>query len=131
MAEPRVLTTLDLNRALLARQLLLERARVPLVRAVERIGGLQSQYAPSPYVSLWTRLEGFRREQLTRALEQRRVVQGTLMRVTIHIVSAADYWPMTEGIREHRRRQWLTSRRQFDNRQMAALAKKASDQLKD
>src|SRR4051794_24203016 len=129
MTTPRTLTTLELNRALLARQLLLERASVPLVRAVERIGGLQSQYAPSPYIALWSRLEGFEREQLTRALERRQLVQGTLMRVTIHIVSAADYWPMTEGVRRHRRRQWLAARRQFDARQMSALARKAARDL--
>ncbi len=90
MAE-RVLSTRELNRALLARQLLLERSRLPLSRALEQVAGLQSQYAPSAYVALWTRLRDFRREALTRALEQRRAVQATLMRVTIHIVSAPDY----------------------------------------
>ncbi|HEV8248627.1 MAG TPA: crosslink repair DNA glycosylase YcaQ family protein, partial [Gaiellaceae bacterium] len=82
MAE-RVLTERALNRALLVRQLLLERARLPIPRALERIGGIQNQYAPSGYVGLWTRLERFEREALTRALERRTVVQGTLMRETI------------------------------------------------
>ena len=68
----RVLTTRELNRALLARQLLLERSRMPLVRAVERVGGLQTQYAPSAYIGLWTRLERFDLDQLTRALDQAR-----------------------------------------------------------
>ena len=57
------------------------------------MGYVQSQYAPSSYIGLWTRLAGFERAQLTRALERRTVVQGTLMRGTIHIVSARDYWP--------------------------------------
>jgi hypothetical protein len=96
------LTQRQRNRAVLARQLLLERSRLPLVRAVERIGGIQAQYAPSAYVGLWSRLEGFRHDQLTRALEQKRLVQATLMRGTIHIVSRADYWPMYEGTREAR-----------------------------
>jgi len=85
-AEP-TLTTRDLNRALLARQFLLERSSLPLVQTVERIGGLQTQYAPSGYVGLWSRMRGFRREALTRALEQRRVIQGTLQRSTIHMLS--------------------------------------------
>jgi hypothetical protein len=102
----RVLTTRELNRALLARQLLLERSKMPLVRAVERVGGLQSQYAPSAYISLWSRLAGFRRESLTRALEQRRVVQATLMRATIHVVSARDYGLFAAGIRRGRRQWW-------------------------
>jgi hypothetical protein len=102
MAE-RVLTERALNRALLARQLLLERARLPIPRALERIGGIQNQYAPSGYVGLWTRLERFEREALTRALERRTVVQGTLMRETIHLVSKRDYWPLAVGIREARR----------------------------
>lgn len=89
-----------MNRALLARQLLLERTRVPLPRAVERMGGIQAQYAPSAYIALWSRLEGFQRNDLTRALERRRVVQATLLRTTIHIVSRRDYWPWAEAIRE-------------------------------
>ena len=57
----RTLSQRENNRALLARQLLLERADLPIPRTVERIGGLQAQYAPSAYVGLWTRLKGFRR----------------------------------------------------------------------
>ena len=102
MAE-RVLTERALNRALLARQLLLERARLPIPRALERIGGIQNQYAPSGYVGLWTRLADFERDALTRALERRSVVQGTLMRSTIHLVSARDYWPFAVGVRRARR----------------------------
>lgn len=86
MAE-RTLTTRELNRALLARQLLLERKPMALARALEQVAGLQTQYAPSAYISLWTRLEGFQRDDLTRALERKRAVQATLMRSTIHIVS--------------------------------------------
>ena len=60
----RVLTERELNRALLARQLLLERAPIAIPRALERMGGLQAQYAPSMYVGLWSRLEGFERDAL-------------------------------------------------------------------
>jgi Winged helix DNA-binding domain len=58
---------------LLARQLLLGRGRVPIPRALERIGGIQAQYAPSMYVGLWSRLEGLERDALTRALERKTV----------------------------------------------------------
>ena len=80
----RTLSEREHNRALLARQLLLERAEVSIPRAMERVGGLQAQYAPSAYVGLWSRVAGLEREALTRELERRRVVQATLMRVTIH-----------------------------------------------
>jgi hypothetical protein len=87
----RVLTQRELNRATLARQLLLERRTLPLQRALERVAGLQAQWAPAPYVGLWTRLAGFRRETLERALLRRRVVRAVLMRGTIHLVSHTDY----------------------------------------
>jgi hypothetical protein len=98
-----VLTARRLNRALLARQLLLERATCPIPDALSAVGGLQTQYAPSGYVGLWTRLASFERDDLTRALEDRSVVQATLMRSTIHLVAATDYWPMAVGVRRARR----------------------------
>ena len=103
----RLLSARELNRALLARQLLLERARSPIPRALERIGGLQTQYAPSGYVGLWTRLQGCERGALTRALERRTVVQATLMRVTIHLVSAREYWLFAMGLRRWQRDWWM------------------------
>jgi Winged helix DNA-binding domain len=103
----RVLTSRELNRALLARQLLLERKRMSIPRAIEQVGGLQTQYSPSGYVGLWTRLEGFEREALTRALQRRSVVQATLMRVTIHMVSAREYWLFAMALRRSRQEWWL------------------------
>ena len=103
----RVLTVRELNRALLARQLLLERRRSSLPKAIEQAGGLQMQYAPSGYVGLWSRLEGFERDGLTRALERRSVVQATLMRVTIHLVSSREFWLFAAGLRRSRREWWL------------------------
>ncbi len=107
MSEPR-LTPRHLNRALLARQLLLERTAMSLTDALEQVGGLQTQYAPAGYIGLWSRLERFDRQALTRALEERRAIQATLMRATIHTVSAADYWPMTVGQRRVRR-EWFAN----------------------
>jgi len=97
----------ELNRALLARQGLLERAVMPLPRALEQVGGIQAQYAPSMYIGLWSRLEHFERDALTAALEQRTVVQATLLRITIHLVSARDFWPFALATRAARRALWL------------------------
>jgi hypothetical protein len=94
---------------LLARQGLLERSTDPIPRLLERMAGLQAQYAPSMYIGLWSRLEGFERADLTRALEDRTVVQGTLMRSTIHLVAREDYWPFALAVREARRTAWLRS----------------------
>jgi DNA glycosylase AlkZ-like len=101
----RILTARALNRALLARQLLLERSTLPIPDAVEQVGGLQTQYAPSGYVGLWTRLRDFPRDALTAALEDRSVIQATLMRGTIHVVSRREFWSYAAGVREARR-QW-------------------------
>jgi hypothetical protein len=85
------LTRRALNRATLARQMLLTRASVNTVTAVERLAGLQAQVPRPPFVGLWSRLDGFRREDLTRAIERKQVVRGTLMRGTLHLVSRRDY----------------------------------------
>jgi winged helix DNA-binding protein len=118
----RTVTQRELNRALLARQLLLERGKTPLPRALERIGGIQAQYAPSMYIGLWSRVEGFQRDQLTRALARKTVVQGTLMRTTIHLVSEADYWPLNVAIRRRRRERWVRGHK-TDERKLQAAAR--------
>jgi hypothetical protein len=87
----RVLTLRELNRTTLLRQLLLRRARLGVAQAVERLAGLQAQEPRSPYLALWARLDGFRRETLERALRRDAVVKATLMRVTLHLVSARDH----------------------------------------
>ena len=86
-----MLSLRELNRATLARQLLLRRERLPVARAVERVAGLQAQWAPSLPVGLWTRLDGFQAADLERAFERKAVVRATLMRATIHLVSTRDY----------------------------------------
>ena len=85
------LTLRDLNRALLARQLLSARATLPIDAALERVAGLQAQVPRPPNIGLWTRLDGFARGQLTDQLESRAVVRAPLFRGTLHLVSAADY----------------------------------------
>jgi hypothetical protein len=107
----RVLTQRELNRALLERQFLLSRRRERLPRALERLAGIQAQYAPSMYIGLWSRLADFERDSLTRALERRSVVQATLMRSTIHVVSSSDYWPFAAATREARWESWQRGHR--------------------
>lgn len=102
MTEP-TLSERQLNRALLGRQLLLERSALSIEAAVEQVGGLQTQYAPSGYVGLWTRLAAFRRNDLTEALDQHSIVQATLLRTTIHMVSRREFWRYALGVRQARR----------------------------
>ena len=128
--QHRVLSQRELNRALLARQLLLERASLPLPRAVERLGGIQTQYAPSAYVGLWSRLAGFEREALTRALERRSLIQATLMRNTIHIVSLRDYWPLMLAIRRGRM-EWSRRVQKTEARELERAAARLREFLAD
>jgi Winged helix DNA-binding domain len=122
MPTRRVLTEQELNRAVLARQLLLERAAVSIPRALERMCGVQDQYAPNGYIGLWTRLAGFRRNDLTRALQRKTVIQGTLMRATIHLVSRRDYWPMAMAIDEPLREWWFRStKRRGEEKRLRAI----------
>src|SRR5579859_7176354 len=86
-------TLQQLNRWTLARQMLLERVELDAVTAIERLAGMQAQYSPSPYIGLWSRLHAFRRDELENALMEERVLKATLMRVTLHLVSARDFVP--------------------------------------
>jgi hypothetical protein len=98
----RILTQRELNRTTLLRQMLLRRERLGPARAIERLAGLQAQLPSSPYLALWSRLEGFEQSSLERALRQRRVVKGLLMRATMHLVSARDYPYLDAAVREAR-----------------------------
>ncbi|MBB5077674.1 winged helix DNA-binding domain-containing protein [Nonomuraea endophytica] len=85
------LTMRRLNRATLARQLLLRRERLPVAEGVRRIAALQAQEAASPYLALWNRLDGFDPADLDAAFAAHEVVKSTLMRITLHAVHAGDY----------------------------------------
>jgi hypothetical protein len=85
------LTLRQLNRATLARQLLLERAEIPVLTAVERLCGIQAQEARPPFVGLWSRVAKFRNEDLHGLLHKRTVVRATFLRATLHVLSAKDY----------------------------------------
>lgn len=87
---PDVLGVRALNRALLARQLLLRRRKLSALDAIEHLVGMQAQIPNTPYIGLWTRLHGFRLDDLTTLVHRRRVVRVALMRSTIHLVTARD-----------------------------------------
>jgi Winged helix DNA-binding domain len=112
---------------MLARQLLLERSTASLTRALQSIGGLQTQNAPTGYVGLWSRLRSFHRERLTEALVNREVIQGTLMRSTIHMVSRADYPILLAGVQSSRRDWWQRvapkEARDLDMTEVAAIVR--------
>jgi hypothetical protein len=85
------LTQRELNRATLARQLLLEPKRLSPVAVIERLVGMQAQWPSAPYVGIWTRTTSFRRESLERELARGAVVKATVMRQTLHLVTPHDY----------------------------------------
>ena len=91
MTTGRVLTQRELNRATLARQLLLERKRLSPAAVIERLVGMQAQWPSAPYVGIWTRTTTFRKSSLERELARGAVLKATVMRQTLHLVTPRDY----------------------------------------
>ena len=122
--ERPVLTVRELNRAMLARQLLLERARIGIVAAIERLAALQAQWSPSPYIALWSRLRDFRRPKLWSAIERHEVIRARLMRGTLHLVSARDFYAYAVATQDLQRGAWNRYQigRGVDPKKVAALA---------
>ena len=86
-----MLTARQLNRATLARQLLLAREPLPVVAAVRRVVAVQAQEPASPYIALWNRIAGFDAADLDAAYASHEVVKATSVRITLHAVAADDY----------------------------------------
>lgn len=105
------LTQGDLNRALLARQLLLDRAALPVAEAVRRVVALQAQEPASPYLALWARVAGFDPADLDAAFADARVVKATLMRITLHAVPVDEHAPLHAAMASSLRASRLYDRR--------------------
>src|ERR671912_1024373 len=88
---PTRLSLRQINRATLARQLLLAREPISTLAAIERLVALQAQWPRPPFIGLWSRVAGFQREHLTDLFVRRKVVRATSLRATIHVLSAKDY----------------------------------------
>jgi hypothetical protein len=102
-ADEVVLSQRALNRATLARQMLLERTSMSALEALEHLVGMQGQVPRAPYTGLWARLKGFRAEELSSLMASRQAVRAPLMRATIHMTSARDcleVWPLTRPVLE-------------------------------
>lgn len=105
------LSARQLNRATLARQLLLRREAVDVVEAVRRIVALQAQEPASPYVALWSRVDGFDPAELDAAFASQAIVKAQLMRITLHAVTTADYPAFQEAMQRTLRAARLHDRR--------------------
>lgn len=99
-SEERVLTLRELNRATLARQLLLERAALAPTKVLERLVGMQAQWPPAPYVGIWTRTTDFHPAALERHLVRGTVLKATVMRQTLHLVTRRDYGLLRAALSE-------------------------------
>jgi Winged helix DNA-binding domain len=86
-----VLTLRQINRATLARQMLLAREKIAPLKAIERLVGMQAQWPRPPFTGLWSRVQGFARADLAKLLDQRKVVRATSLRGTLHVVTAKDF----------------------------------------
>jgi hypothetical protein len=97
VTQPQI-TARQLNRATLARQMLLRREPLDVVDAVRRVMALQAQEPASPYLALWNRIEGFDPADLDRAFSEYAVVKASTMRITLHAVAATDYAPFHAAV---------------------------------
>lgn len=118
-----LLGTRALNRATLARQLLLDRAELPVHDAVAHLGGLQAQEPQEPFTGLWSRLRDFDPATLSDLLAGRRVVRTHLMRRTVHLLTAEDVLAWRARFDAMLRQRVLgTYRRELDGVDLDALA---------
>ncbi|MBL1120667.1 winged helix DNA-binding domain-containing protein, partial [Streptomyces sp. 110] len=123
-----VLDRRTLNRALLDRQLLLERSEMSALDAIEHLVGMQSQAPDAPYVGLWTRLKRFSFAELAGLMTERRAVRIVLMRGTVHLVSASDALALRPVVqpmldRQFRSSAWARGMRGVDREELVAAGR--------
>ena len=120
MAAERTLTRKQLTAALADRQMLLQRRPLAAAEAIALLTPLQGQDSPAPYIALAARLDGLRIEDLQAAVEARDVVKTTIMRLTLHLVAAADYPAFHQLTRQGRMRAWRKAYPHLDERQVTS-----------
>ncbi len=129
-----MLSNRALNRALLARQWLLERRAATAVEAVEHLVGLQAQAPEGPYVGLWSRLDAFDPDQVGQLLVERVLVRISLLRATLHLVTAHDAVAIRPVVQPRLDRQVYlggSTQERIDGVDLAAVASVARDLLDD
>ncbi|MBT2745600.1 MULTISPECIES: winged helix DNA-binding domain-containing protein [unclassified Lysobacter] len=131
--EGEVLRVRALNRALLARQSLLERSVQSPLQMIERLIGLQAQAPNPPYLGLWTRLQEFSLDDLSQAMHERRIVRATMMRGTLHLVSADDYRALRPVLQPVLRRLSMQSAhaKALDGLDLATVRRAGADALRE
>jgi Winged helix DNA-binding domain len=129
---PEALGRRALNRALLERQLLLRRASMPPADAVGHLVAMQAQEPPAPFYGLWSRVEGFQAAELVRLLEERHVVRLSLIRSTVHMVTAGDCLAIRPLAQDVLERQFRSSgfRRDIEGVDVGELLAAAGDLLR-
>jgi len=122
MVDP-VLANQALNRATLARQMLLARSDRGIVEAVDFLVGLQGQVSDGPYQALWSRLEGFRHQDLTALIVDRTLVRATSLRATLHLHTVDDLIGLRPHVQPTLDRMWQSAfgNRLFGDNDIAAV----------
>jgi hypothetical protein len=126
-----ILSTRRLNRATLARQMLLERSEISIPEAVRFLGGLQAQQSNDPYIGLWTRLCGFSHEQLTALIVDKTLARATTMRGTLHLHTAEDLVGFRALVQSYLMSMWTSGfRKRFADQDEAAVHREGLKLLK-
>lgn len=126
-----VLGARALNRATLARQLLLRRAEMSALDAVAHLVGLQAQNVKPPYYALTARLDGFRPQELSGLMEDRSVVRIVTMRSTIHTHTADDCLSLRPLVQPARTRELGLFRKGLDRVDLDRLTVIARELVED
>jgi hypothetical protein len=130
-AMTEMLTTRQLNRATLARQMLLERSNMSIPDAVRFLGGLQAQQSNDPYIGLWSRLDGFTHEALTALIVDKTLARATTMRGTLHLHTADDLVGFRALVQDYLMGMWRSGfRKRFNGQDEAAVHREGLKILK-
>lgn len=128
---PEILTNRQLNRATLARQMLLERSDISIADAVRFLGGLQAQQSNDPYIGLWSRLNGFTHEALTALIVDKTLARATTMRGTLHLHTADDLVGFRALVQTYLMSMWRSGfRKRFNGQDEAAVHREGLKVLK-